>query len=102
MDLIQILLPLQDNEGRAFPGVRFQEVQEELTEQFGGVTAYLRSPAEGAWEEAPGEVARDRIVIYEVMTERLDRVWWAAYRKDLAGRFKQEELVVRASEVERL
>jgi hypothetical protein len=36
------------------------------------------------------------------MTDELDRKWWAAYRKELELRLDQEEIVVRASEVERL
>lgn len=48
MHLIQLLLPLYDNQGNRFDHAVFDEVQAELTERFGGVTAYLRSPARGA------------------------------------------------------
>ncbi len=102
MHLIQLLLPLYDNEGRRFERAEFDGVQDELTERFGGVTAYLRSPARGAWKEDDGDVARDDIVIFEVMAERLDREWWRGYRERLARRFRQEELVVRALGIERL
>jgi hypothetical protein len=100
--LVQILLPLYDNEKRAFARDEFDRVRRELTERFGGVTAYLRSPAEGRWKDAGGEVAHDDVVIYEVLTDALERDWWAHYRAELARRFRQEELLVRASEVERL
>jgi len=40
--------------------------------------------------------------VYEVMVESLDRAWWAQYRSRLERRFNQEELVVRAHEIERL
>lgn len=101
--LIQILLPLRDNQGEGFPGSLFADVRAELAGRFGGVTAYLRAPAEGVWVEGEsGEVDRDQIVIYEVMAERLERSWWAEYRSGLATRFRQEELVVRAMEMERL
>jgi hypothetical protein len=100
--LVQILLPLYDNEKRAFARDEFDRVHRELTEAFGGVTAYLRSPAEGAWKDDEGKVTRDDVAIYEVLTEELDRVWWARYRAELARRFRQEELLVRASAVERL
>jgi hypothetical protein len=100
--LVQILLPLYDNEKRAFARDEFDRVRRELTERFGGVTAFLRSPAEGRWKDDEGGVARDDVVIYEVMIDTLEREWWSRYRAELARRFRQEELLVRASEVERL
>jgi hypothetical protein len=36
------------------------------------------------------------------MVDALDADWWAAYRKDLERRFAQQELVVRAQEMNRL
>ncbi len=102
MHLVQILLPVYDNEGRAFGRGAFARVREELTERFGGVTAHLRSPAEGAWKEPGGGVDRDDVVILEVMTGELDRGWWAQYRAELEERFRQDEVVVRATEMERL
>jgi hypothetical protein len=102
MHLVQLLLPLYDNEQQPFRAADFDRVRDELAARFGGVTAYRRSPAEGLWKDDEGEPVRDRVVIFEVMCERLDRDWWAAYRARLARRFRQEELVVRATEFEQL
>jgi hypothetical protein len=102
MHLVQLLLPLYDNANQPFPRQVFDRVRKELTEDFGGVTAFLRSPAEGFWQEEEGRLHRDDVVIFEVMTEALDRDWWARYREDLTERFRQKELVVRASAAERL
>lgn len=102
MFLVQFLLPLYDNSGQRFGTDRFAKVSDELTESHGGVTAYMRSPAHGAWKEPTGEVDRDDVVMFEVMVERLDREWWAAYRKKLEKRFSQEALIVRATACERL
>ena len=66
MHLVQILLPVYDNDGRAFGREAFAGVREELTGRFGGVTAHLRSPAEGAWRDPGGGVDRDDVVILEV------------------------------------
>jgi hypothetical protein len=101
MHLIQILLPLYDNEGRAFGRERFDAVRNELAERFGGVTAFRRAPAEGVWKEGGG-TSRDEIVIFEVMAERLERDWWAGYRAELELRFAQDEIVVRATTCERI
>jgi hypothetical protein len=102
MHLVQILLPLYDNLGDPFPQNQYRRVRDELTERFGGITTYLRSPAEGLWRETPTMTVRDDIVIYEVMTEQLDRPWWQDYRKRLAAAFRQGLLIVRVSEVELL
>ena len=102
MYLVQILIPVYDDRGEAFARDRFESVRHELTEAFGGVTAFIRSPAQGFWKENSTEVIRDDVVLYEVMTETLDRAWWKQYRQQLEQRFEQQEMVVRSSEFERL
>jgi hypothetical protein len=99
MHLIQILLPLRDNEGRDFGAAAYGRVRGELAERFGEVTAFTRAPAEGIWKE-DGQTSRDDIVVVEVMVEAPDRAWWRAYRADLEGRFRQDAIVVRAMPVE--
>ena len=101
MHLIEILLPLADNEGRAFGAGEFNRVRDELAARFGGVTAFSRAPGEGVWAEG-GAVSRDEVVVFEVMTDALDRGWWADYRRELERRFQQEKLVVRATAFEEL
>lgn len=102
MFLVQMLLPLYDNAGRRVPSEHFLRLREELTERFGGVTAFVRSPAQGTWKENGGEVDRDEVVMCEVMVDPLDRTWWQAYRRTLEERFGQQELMLRAVPVERL
>ena len=99
---VQLLLPLYDNEGRAFARPEFARVRDELAEKFGGVTAYTRAPAEGVWKDDAGGVSRDSVVAFEVLADTLDRDWWAAYRAALAARFRQDELMITAAAVERL
>lgn len=38
----------------------------------------------------------------EVMTEHVDRTWWAALRETLTREFRQDELVIRCQPIERL
>lgn len=102
MHLVQLLLPLRDNEGKPVPRAMLDEVRHALTERFGGVTAHLRAPAAGAWKDGEGDVARDDVVIVEVMADEIDRAWWVDYRRALEARFRQDELVVRATPIERL
>ena len=101
MHLIEIFLPLYDNEGRRFGAGLYAEVREELVARFGGLTAFSRSPAEGLWEDG-GERSRDDILILEVMADTLDREWWRGYREALERRFRQDEIMLRAQTVERL
>ena len=102
MFLVQVLLPLYDNDGHRFPDAQFAGVRRELTDRFGGATAYTRAPAEGTWEDADGRIRHDDVVVLEVMVEALDRAWWSAYRSGLAARFRQEEIVARALHIEQL
>jgi hypothetical protein len=101
MHLVQFLLPLRDEDGQAFARREFERVRAELTERFGGVTAFVQAPAQGAWK-ADGETTRDEVVLWEVMTEGLDRTWWARYREELARRFRQDTVVVRSLVVDAL
>jgi hypothetical protein len=99
MHLVQVLLPLYDNEGQLLSAALHHMVREELTERFGGLTAYTRAPAEGLWKENAAETARDDIVVYEVMTPTLDALWWSSYRKDLEDRFRQQQVIIRAQAI---
>jgi hypothetical protein len=95
--LIQILLPLYDNEGHEFEAREYIELRSELADHFGGVTAYTRAPARGVWkDDATGETQRDDIVIFEVMTDTLERAWWTGFRRHLEERFRQDTIIVRA------
>jgi len=102
MYLIQILLPLADNAGQPFPNQEYARVRAELTEHFGGLTAYSRAPAEGLWKEGPARASHDDIVVFEVMSSKLDRNWWSRYRATLEERFRQDVIVIRAQSVELL
>jgi len=100
--LVQVLLPLYDNDGHPLSRDLHRQVGTELAERFGGLTAHTRAPAEGLWRDGPAPAVRDDIVIYEVMAEKLDRRWWQAYRRRLEARFRQEQIVIRAQEIELL
>jgi hypothetical protein len=100
--LVQLLLPIVEKHDSSAAGGIHAELRAELTERFGGVTAYLRSPATGLWKDHEDRVERDRVVIYEVMVEELDREWWAELRERVRLALEQDELVVRAIPVQRL
>jgi len=102
MYLIQLLLPLHDNHKLAFPRPYFDEVRKDLTDRFGGVTAFVRSPAVGLWKENSDDINRDEVVMFEVLSDQLDKDWWANYRKELQNKFRQEELLIWASSITRL
>lgn len=99
--LIQILLPLFDNEHQPLPHRLHEEVKASLTLEFGGVTAYVHAPAEGRWKDGTRET-RDEMVMYEVVTDSLDAAWWGRYREILTARFQQKEIMMRALPMQRL
>jgi hypothetical protein len=98
MHLVEIFLPLNDNDGRPFGTEKYAEVREHLTARFGGLTAFSRSPAQGTTSDG-GKTVHDEIIVFEVMAEILDASWWKSYRLQLEREFRQDEIVVRASTV---
>lgn len=103
MHLVQILVPVFDNGGERFPRETFEGVRDDLMERFGGLTAFVQSPAQGLWKDArSGTTARDDMILIEVMVEAVDRVWWSAYRRELERIFRQDEIVVRLIGCERV
>jgi hypothetical protein len=102
MHLVQFFLPLRDNAGQPFPREHFSGVRRELTERFGGVTAYLRAPAQGLWEDEEGDLCRDEVLLFEVMDPALDAAWWRGYRNRLEQRFSQDTVLLRATESRQL
>lgn len=99
MQLIQLLLPLYSNEGKAFPEQFYTSIRNELTETFGGLTIYVRSPALGLWKEEKDKTVKDDIVIYEVMSTTIDPTYWNTYKIKLQKLFEQDELIIRASAI---
>jgi hypothetical protein len=96
--LVQILLPLADNQGNAFSKDAFQAIQTELSDRFGGLTAYTRAPARGIWTKGADQ-AKDDIVVIEVMIESIDADWWKTFKARLERELRQEEVVIRAQDI---
>jgi hypothetical protein len=101
MHLIEIFLPVSDNDGKRFDRALFTRVGKELSDRFGGMTAFSRAPADGVTKDGDTKV-HDDIIIMEVMSDALDRQWWGTYRRELEVRFRQDAILIRASETERL
>jgi hypothetical protein len=94
MHLVQIFLPLSDNDKQRYSRDEFQAVEQELVARFKGFTAYPRAPASGLWQDSH-ETQRDELVVYEVMTDSLDTSWWKAFRARWEQRFRQEKILIR-------
>jgi hypothetical protein len=100
--LIQLLLPIRDDRNQPFDNQLFSNVRATLADHFGGVTAYQRSPAKGVWKRSDGSTEDDDLVMIEVEAETLDRRWWDRFRRQLEQDFRQEQILVRAIQVDRL
>lgn len=96
---VRLWLPLSDNAGRPFPATLIAQVRAELTDEFGGVTAFVHSPALGTWKDDDGDVRRDQMLLFEIIVPSLDRTWWTSYRHRLEAQFQQEEILMVATAV---
>lgn len=102
MYVVEIFLPLAADGGPPFPSDAYAALREQMTQTFGGVTAFTRAPAKGLWKDEQNRVQRDDVVIFEVMTPSIDREWWTGLRKRLEQTFKQKEVLIRAHAVEKV
>ena len=101
--LVEIFLPTNTNDGRPFGREPFDRVRDELLEEFGGVTLFTRSPAEGLWAGGEGDApSRDGMIAVEVMSEAVDPSWWTRYREKLEHRFGQDEILIRSYAIRKL
>ena len=100
MYLIQLLLPTMSPEDVPFAPALFVTTRAELLARFGGLTAYTRSPAKGAWTAPDGQVDRDEVVMVEVVAATWDKGWWGEYTEILRKRFQQDEIHVRALSID--
>ena len=99
---VELFLPLRKAGGEPIALDVYQALEDELTQRFGGVTAFSRAPARGRWTASGGRPTTDDIVIYEVMVRELDQQWWAQLRERLESELEQEEVLVRAHPIVRL
>lgn len=101
MYLIEILLPLADNEHQSFKPEYFEEVQHHLTQKFGGLTAFTRTPAEGLWKQDKGrKTQRDDIIIFEVLTPTFKKGWWQDYKEELKITFRQKDIIIKVMKID--
>ena len=102
MYLVQIFLPLYDNNKQPFPRKFYDDIRNELTGRFGGVTLYRQSPAEGIWDDDTGKISHDELIYAEVMTKELSKAWWLGFKQKLESIFRQDEILLRSFEIELL
>jgi hypothetical protein len=102
MHLIQILLPLYERSGKKVPRALFRSTAKQLADEFGGVTAYTRSPAQGLWRRDAAKLNRDDVVVYEVMAPEFEPAFWKARRRKFEKDFVQDEIVVRTLRAKRV
>lgn len=99
MHLVQVFFPLTTAPERENA---LREVRQMLIDRFGGVTAFTRAPADGAWRDSNDRVEHDQIVILETMVETLDPAWWRQIRTDLETRLGEEEILIRSHPIQKL
>jgi hypothetical protein len=97
-----LFVPLYYNDGRSVEPQKFQVLQQQLLDPFGGLT-FFPQPNAGFWPMA-GITYRDEIVIYRVITsdEQAARRFLSALKERLKEEFQQEDILIVEREVEML
>jgi len=95
-------MPLYYIDGRQVEPQKFQALQQQLLDQFGGLT-FFPQPNEGFWTVA-GITYRDAIVIYRVITSEAQeaRRFLSTLKEQLKEALQQEEILIVERDVETL
>ena len=102
MQLVQIFLPLYDNNEQLFAKSLYDDLRNKLKDRFGGITFYRNTPAEGLWKDETGKTNYDELIIAEVMVKDLDKEWWKQFKRNLTQIFRQDEILIRCVLFEKL
>jgi hypothetical protein len=97
-----LFVPLYYNDGRQIEAQKFQVLQQQLLDQFGGLT-FFPQPNEGFWTMG-GVTYRDEIVIYRVLTsnDQEARRFLSALKERLKEELQQEDILIVERDVETL
>ena len=99
---IELYLPLYNNDKKAFPTSHYESVKQNLSDKFGGITMYSRTPVIGLWKESQESIVKDDLVIYEIISEKLDESFWQEYKFMLQSLFQQEAIIIKSSKIKLL
>jgi hypothetical protein len=102
MQLVQIFLPLYNNNKQEFDRSLYDDLRVLLKDQFGGVTFYRNAPVEGLWRDEDGITKFDELIIAEVMVAHVNNEWWQQFKQLLEQIFEQEEILIRSIVFEKL
>ena len=94
--LVEIFVPLTNQEGKSFPDRYYHELRNLLLNEFGGVTVYHRSPATGVWDGNNAGIVQDKLIVFEVMTVSVEKKFWDTLKQELEMQFQQEEILIRS------
>lgn len=98
--LVQIFLPLTDNNGQPFTGDWYVNISRELNECFNGVTVYQHAPVTGLWKQEERSTVKDELIIFEVMADNMDLAFWEPLKKQLEQQFSQESILIRSFSIQ--
>lgn len=89
-----IFVPLCYNDGTSVEARKFQNIQSQLLERFGGLT-FFPQPNTGLWKMA-GVTYRDEIVIYRVIAADASetRAYFAEFKERLKLDLEQLDILI--------
>ena len=95
MHIVNIYLPQVSQDGVPFDEGHYLSIRTELIHKFGGLTQYDQVPAIGYWkEDARKPISKDLVIHYEVICPRLDKKYWADFRKRMEVTFQQIQILI--------
>lgn len=98
--LFQLILPLANAKGKVFPASYYEEVEQQLTAHFGGVTIYNRNV--GHWKDENAKVQSEKVLIFEVLADLTSISFWEELKRKLEKRFQQQEISITSAVVQKI
>jgi inorganic pyrophosphatase len=97
--LVQLFLPIEDKKGKPFAAKYYDKIKETLIKKFDGVSIYSNAPVNGRWADEQSNIEKDKLIVYEVMTDMIDLTYWESYKLVLEKQFKQDTIVIRCLDI---
>ena len=89
---LELILPHEDNEGNRFDPKLHNKIQNELIEEFGGLTTYERL-VQGSWKSGR-ECMQQSVIVHELLLPSIDFAYWQKMKNKLEKTFKQTEVML--------
>ncbi|RZK56991.1 MAG: inorganic diphosphatase [Pedobacter sp.] len=90
---LELMIPETNAAGDKYPQGYYRDLEKELMKNFGGLTAYQRTPVAGMWQDESA-CTQQSMFVYELLLAKLDLTYWQQLKQKLEKKFAQKEILI--------